>query len=531
MRHTRCWPWIVSIVWLAATVESLRATSPDVSSVSPTGGTRGSDVELLLRGARLANAQELLLYEPGLAVAKIEPVGPNGDQVKALIKIAPDARLGEYHLRLRTTSGLSRLHTFWVGRLPVVAETEPNSNFAQPQKIALNTTVAGIAANEDIDYYAVEAKKGQLITAEVEAIRLGRALSDVSVAILDAKRFELDAADDTPLLAQDGFAQAIAPADGTYIVSIRESSFAGADNFVYRLHIGDFPRPTAVYPAGGQAGQPLAVSYLGDKLGPMAAELKLPDQPTARFAALAERDGRSAMSANPLRVSPFANVLEIEPNNGFDRAMSPTGVPIALNGIIGEPRDVDIFRITLAQGQVVDLRVFARTLGSPLDPVLDMFDASGKHLGGNDDEGANFDSFLRFTAPAAGEYFVHLRDQLLGGGADYVYRVEVTPVAPRLTLTIPEVARNDNQTRQWIAVPRGNRWTALFQANRYDFGGPLQLSADDLPPGVTMHAPQVSPNVGTVAVVFEAAADAPLSGKLVDLRAQHADANAKIAGG
>lgn len=159
-----------------------------------------------------------------------------------------------------------------------------------------------------------------------------------------------------------------------------------------------------------------------------------------------------------------------------------------------------------------------------------MFDAAGKHLGGNDDEGTSFDSFMRFTAPAAGDYFVHIRDQLMGGGADYVYRVELTPVSPRLTVTTPEVARNDNQTRQWIAVPRGNRWTSFFQTTRADFGGPLQFEAADLPAGVTMSAPQVAANVGSIAVVFEAAADAPLGAKLVELRARHADANVKIAG-
>ena len=43
--------------------------------------------------------------------------------------------------------GLGKLHTFLVGALPVVSEVEPNSNFAQPQQIAMNTTVAGVAAN------------------------------------------------------------------------------------------------------------------------------------------------------------------------------------------------------------------------------------------------------------------------------------------------------------------------------------------------------------------------------------------------
>ena len=50
-------------------------------------------------------------------------------------------------------------------------EKEPNSDFATPQKIPLNVTVAGVVENEDVDYYLVEAKQGQRITVEVEGIR------------------------------------------------------------------------------------------------------------------------------------------------------------------------------------------------------------------------------------------------------------------------------------------------------------------------------------------------------------------------
>ena len=55
--------------------------------------------------------------------------------------------------------------------------------------------------NEDVDYYAVEAKKGQRLSVEVEGLRLGESFFDPSVAIMDTNRFVLAAADDTPLLA------------------------------------------------------------------------------------------------------------------------------------------------------------------------------------------------------------------------------------------------------------------------------------------------------------------------------------------
>ena len=75
-------------------------------------------------------------------------------------------------MRVRTATGISELRTFWVGALPVVEEKEPNSDFATPQKIPLNVTVHGIVDNEDVDYFVVECKKGQRLSAEIEGMRL-----------------------------------------------------------------------------------------------------------------------------------------------------------------------------------------------------------------------------------------------------------------------------------------------------------------------------------------------------------------------
>ena len=40
----------------------------------------------------------------------------------------------------------------------------------------------------------------------------------------------------------------VAPEDGTYFVLAREAAYAGNANCLYRLHVGNFPRPTATVP-------------------------------------------------------------------------------------------------------------------------------------------------------------------------------------------------------------------------------------------------------------------------------------------
>jgi hypothetical protein len=525
---------------------AVEAASPVLETVLPRGGQRGTDVQVTLSGDRLADAQELFLYNPGLTVKKLEVVGPK--QVKVVFAIAADAALGEHALRVRTATGVSALRTFWVGALPVVQEKEPNNDLAKPQPIKLNTTVEGTITNEDVDYFVVDAKKGQRVTAEVEGIRLGGSMFDPYVAFWKTDRSEVASCDDSPLLLQDPVASFVAPEDGAYVVEIRDGSYGGNGNSRYRLHVGTFPRPRMVYPAGGKAGEELAADFVGDVAGPIHQALRLPDAPSDEYRVLAEQGGQTAPSANHVRVSTFANVLEAEPNNDAKTATpaaapttAPTATtpasattaatttaqpPVAFNGVIGTKGDADWFRFTARKDQALDVHVYARQLRSPLDSVLSVHDAAGKSLANNDDTGGP-DSYVRFQVPADGDYLLRVTDHLGNGGPDYVYRVEVVPVQPKLALTVPLVAPN-SQERQAVVVPRGNRFATLVRATRSDFGGALKVAAGELPPGVACADAAMPDGVDTVPLVFEAAADAPTGGRLCQLTAAPEDAGKKI---
>ena len=523
MKYTA--PIAVAVVALFSLTPASRGASPSLGGISPRGAQRGTEVDLILSGDRLSDAQEVLLYQPGLTVTRFEIVNTN--QLKAKIKIAPDARLGEYSVRVRTLTGISDLRTLYVGALPTLDEKEPNSDFTAPQKVPLNVTVHGVIENEDVDYFLVDAKKGDRISAEVEGIRLGLTLFDCYVSIMDSNRFDLAASDDSALLLQDPVASVVAPKDGTYVVQVRESSYGGNGACAYRLHVGTFPRPRMAYPAGGKAGDDLNLSFVGDVAGPIAQSIKLPPEPSDKLGLFAEQNGQVAPSPCFVRVSPFANVLESEPNNDAKTATKATGdLPLAFNGIIEKDKDADFFRFAGKKGQVLDIRVFGRALRSPLDPVLVVHNSDGGGLASNDDSGSP-DSYLRFTVPADGEYVFQVYDHLLRGSADAVYRVEIAPVKPTLQLSIPLVA-NNSQERQTIVVPRGNRFATLVRATRADFGGEVTVTADGLPEGVTQASENVQANLDVVPVVFEAAPTAKVSAKIIDLLGKPADANVKL---
>src|SRR3954466_391495 len=154
---------LIAFVLLALSATGVQAASPALAAIRPLGGQRGTEVVVNLTGQRLADAQEVLFYQPGITVTAFKAV--NDGQVTATFKIAPDAPLGLHDFRVRTATGISSLKTFSVGVLKDVEEVEPNNDCATPQPIAMDVTVNGLAGNEDIDYYALESKKGYRITA------------------------------------------------------------------------------------------------------------------------------------------------------------------------------------------------------------------------------------------------------------------------------------------------------------------------------------------------------------------------------
>jgi hypothetical protein len=489
------------------------AIAPVVRLIQPVGGQRGTELAVTLSGQRLGDIQEILFYQPGINVTKI--VGGQEPRAVVTFKISETAALGLHDFRVRTATGVSSLKTFSVGTLKEAAEVEPNNDFARPQKIDMNVTVNGVAGNEDIDYYEVHATKGQRITVEVEGIRLGLTLFDPYVAILNAKRFELASSDDSALIWQDGLVSLVAPEDGTYVIAVREAAYAGNAQSLYRLHVGHFPRPTATLPAGGKFGDHVKVRWIGDVMGETTTEIDLPGHTDRTFGLLAHDATGSAPYPNLFRLSPFGNTIESEPNDTHDTA-TPFTPPVALNGAIEHTGDVDLFRFNAKKGQQYDVRVFARGIRSPLDPVLNIFGKNAGRVASNDDNNGP-DSYLRFTAALDGDFVVSVADHLAKGGPDYTYRIEISPVRPRLALSTPNESLRRGTSVMAPAIPRGNRQAILIQARREDFSGAISLFADGLPAGVTVEADEMTAGNSVIPVLFRADSKAPIGAMLVNV--------------
>jgi hypothetical protein len=500
------------------------AAAPSVEAVAPGVGQRGTEFTLTLTGARLAGPQELMLYAPGVVCTRLAARGDS--EVTATLKAAADCRLGEYPFRLRTAGGASELRTFRISPFPVVAEKEPNDDIKHAQPVPLNVSVAGVIEDAGVDCYAVRLQKGQRLAAEVEGTRLGAALTDTVLTVFGPDGKRLATVDDTPLFRQDPFVTLIAPADGVYTVQVRDTNFGGGENNRYVLHVGTFCRPAAVFPPGGQAGTAVAVQLLGDAAGERTQKVKLPAAgvPFDFYPS----DGSPAPTPNPFRVSAFPNVLEAEPNDEPKQAGPAVPWPVAFNGVIDRPGDVDHFRFRAAKGDVIDVTAYAFRVGSPLDTVVAVLNSAGEVVAANDDDETH-DSRVRVRIPADGEYFVRVSDKRNQGGPRFIYRIELDRPKPGLVVFLPEPVRK-SQERQVIAVPRGNRVAAFLAVRRDGFAGPVTIAPGELPAGVRVAVPPVPADEYLMPVVFEAAADAPLGGRLVPLTGTGGTARAPVRG-
>ncbi len=493
------------------------AEVPNIRSFSPIGMERGKEVTVEVSGDELGEVHQVLFYSPGLEAKEIKSV----DKKKVTFKVVAsnEAECDLHAFRLVTKNGLSNLRLFSVSPLPSVDEKEGNNKFDEAQLIKLNSSVNGNVQSEDVDYFAVEVPQGEMISVELEGLRHNALnnMFDPFVAIYDDQGKELASNDDATLVQQDCVCGVIAPHNGRYIIEVRDASYAGSREALYRLHVGNFARPVAIYPAGGRPGELLKATCI-DSIGNTWEEsFQLPKDPTQKFKVWSNRGKVIPPSPNFLRVGVLDNVLEVEPNESFENLPVIESFPAAMNGCLQTPGDRDSFVFSAKKDQTLEFRLVARDiLRSPVDGVVEVNKFKGGRLASNDDSGGP-DSAFSFKAPEDGKYVVVVKNHLLKGGPQFVYRLEATPPTPKLTTNIKEQERYVSQT---IVVPRGARMAVDVLLDRKNVSGDAQIVIPDLPPGLEQLAAVVNEKTNHVQLMLRAKPDAQNLGKLVNLTAR-----------
>jgi len=431
---------------------------PAVTSVSPSVLKPGTVTQLTIGGTKLEGPVRLWTSFP----ARCEWVGhdPAAKDVKQLVcklHIPAGTSLGVGGVVLATSGGLSDVFPVMLDELPLVADSGNNRQPGTPQEVALPAVIAGTGDGATSDYYSFAAKANEKVAIDLVAARLGADFDGV-LRVLDASGKELLMLDDDVAAGADCRGVFVAPAEGKYLLELRDNRFKAGGK--YLLRFGVMPLVTTSLPIGVQRGVPTALSFVGPNVEGIA--------PVNLIA------GDSSHTRLPFSAgSGWTSIVNSDLPGALEPTPQPLTLPIALHGVLSALKEKDEFPLTLTKGQRVTFKPISRSVGSPASCSLKLLNAAGGTVG----EAAiteNEEEPLSVVVPDDGVYRLQVSDLIGRGGSDFSYRVEAG-VGPTFSLSL----KNDpkvNKTR--FAVGPGGGFALDVVAARNGYDGSIRLSID-----------------------------------------------------
>lgn len=480
--------------------------------------------ELSATMARRNNRQAL----PGLS-----------ETVTLAVTVAPDTPLGSHELRLKTNGGLSNPLIFEIGTLPeftapVVTPTTArpggerkgnngNANNAPPPArkptvlpVTLPALVNGQILPGEVDHIRFSARAGQQLTVAASARALIPYLADAvpgwfqaTLSLRDAAGHELAYADDFQH-RPDPVLVCTIPADGDYIVEIKDAIYRGREDFVYRIALGELPYIQSVFPLGTNHATPTSLTLTGWNLPAQNLAVDPHREPPALMLLSLKGHGHASNTVRFV-TSDLPEQSETEPADPTSAAAdAPTALtrPGIVNGRIDRRDDRDSFRFTARAGEQIVAEIHARRLGSPLDSMLTLTDDTGATISSNDDyddpaEGLlthQADSRLLATLPRDGVYQLTVTDRQHRGGPEYGYRLTVRAPRPEFALRVTPSAVN---------IPLGTSVPITVFVHREDgFTGAIELGLRNAPDTFRLSGARIPAGQNSVTLTLTASADA-----------------------
>jgi hypothetical protein len=530
-----------------------------LNAAFPTGGQRGTSVELTVAGTDLDEASQLYFSHAGITAAQKSNMVDGQPQPVPntfTVTIAADVPVGIYDVRALSLYGLSNPRSFMVGDRKEINETEPNNASDKPMAVELNTVVNGRSdGGADIDWYKFAAKAGQRVIVELASKHIDSRMEGALELYTTAGKRIMHR---RTLGSAEPVLDFTVPTDGEYLLKAYDFLYTGSAEYFYRLSLHTGPHIDFVLPASGlpnttaeytlygrnlPGGQPTTIKASdGRVLEQLKVSIALPGDPTVyepgvpASPAAAGVDGITwslatpAGTSNPLTIY-FAAApvgLEQEPNDTADKAQK-INVPGELTGQFQARGDIDLYQFDAKSAEVFWIEVFGQRSGSPADPVLvvdqvkknDKGEETLSRITAVDDTAVNIgatlfntitdDPVFRFAAPADGTFRITLRDRAFESRGDpsLVYRLTVRKESPDFRLVaVPSMPTSDpnQQAGQWdLGLRKGDNGQITVMAFKHDgFNGVIDISVEGLPAGVTTAGASIGPGQTSAVLVLNA---------------------------
>ncbi len=500
-----------------------RKAPPELKSIFPLGGTRGTHFAATVRGQNLDAAYHVWFACQDLsaeieAIKEIErdddeeePYPPPAADAEKLqeklyelrlkVTIAANARLGAHEVRLVTPLGVTGPILLLVSSEPVVLETEgPHAIPAEAQNVKLPAFInARLAESGEVDYYAFDVEAGRELQLEVRSTHfpVPDELGDPQLVLFkpegswfDPHRgVRLEVADlwrpppgDFPQRTSHRLPRVRRVFDeaGRYLAKVDTVGGSSGPDYSYQLRIFWVDRAEK---ANRERWGPLFSAHTGNKVlwsghdfsDPLGAD---------RLKVLWARSASPPPSPGLIKVA-----TENEPNDLATRALK-IPVPAILQCAIDVPDDVDWFQFQAKSGDRLAFEIETPYLPPPFfNPRFALFDSEGRELANNiyRELGGDGDDWIKTLVPkilyafdSPGDFLIQVRDLTSRvGGEEFGYRLVVRPQVPHVGKVVAEKI-----DRIHLASGQSESIEVTVELEE-GFAGEVALDIENLPPGVS----------------------------------------------
>jgi hypothetical protein len=360
--------------------------------------------------------------------------------------------------------GVSSVRAFSVNKLPEVVRTKANNTVETAMALPVGTICNATMTKRAVDFYSFQGVKDKAVAIDCAAVGIDSRLTPVLI-LADAKGGDLK------VNRTGGIIDFTPPADGTYLIKVSDLTYQGGERHFYRLALQNSPA-----------------------------------QPQPQTATV------SSMSWPPVGLSATAAAKEVEPNNKESQKIT---LPCDIAGAFYPAADVDTFEFAAKKGETWWVEVASERLGLNTDPfvlvqqvkdgkftdVAELYDiappmkttSNGYSYDGPPYDAGSPDVMGKFEVKEDGTYRLQVRDLFGGTRTDpnNIYRLIVRQATPDFSLAawaIHMTLRNGDRASlsKPMALRAGDSRAFEVAVQRRDgFDGEIDISMENLPPGVT----------------------------------------------
>ena len=520
------------VCWLAAQVA---AVEPELKTIHPLGGSRGTTTEVVLSGTGFEQGGELHFGSPGITSEHIE-------KNRFRVLVSANSPLGDCDVWVATSAGLAGPRRFAVSDLPVLVEESANDSMDAAQPISVPAIVDGRFDSTDSDWFSFSGNAGQIVTISTRSKSLDGTAQPVVTLFgpLGLERAHSQAYRAEPVL------NLRLPDSGEYRLLLRDRAYRGGDSSCYRLSIVTGPRMVQAIPhvirardANSTDGK-VDVTLLGFEL-PGAKpyfESRLLQEWTVPDCTLERSPRQQACFLSTAAYMLQGSTLHHHSLNGAARVVfsaepvvsdsedelsgpQPISLPCRVAGQFQQRGDVDRFRFSAQKDDSLQVESFGERLDQWMDLEIAIQDADGKEITVLPDLAApkgipaelplaSLDAAGSWKVPADGEYDLVIRD-LYGGsifGPDRIYQLLLRRLTP--AFHVVAMVPHDKPSRGVSLRRADSAELKLIAIRSGGFAGPIHVRALCPPQGVSVDPCTISEQEVTKTIKINAPASSPI---------------------